>query len=393
MRVGWSGTARSRDARLTPRPPLRLRRYLLGAMLGVMGWVGYWLLSSNPAVAEFVAGSGPVPWLRRYLSRATGIAPFSLAEFVVIAVALRQGIGLARGTGTIRRREDGARRTIARGGLRFAHDVGILVFLFYVLWGFQYARPNLATRLGIEPGGEVSTDELRSLAARSVEITNELYREIHHRDDAGEPTAAPALRSLVPALEEGWSRVQAQYDLPASVSSSFGAPKGFLATPLVKRLGLAGVHFPYTGEALVLRDLPGVLLGKELGHEMAHQRGFASEADANVLGFLAAKESPDPILRYAAYSFLQRQLVLALQGVSTEGASVVTGARLPGVERDLQDLNLYWEPARTPVAAVATRVNDAMLRSHGIEEGVGSYAGSTWVFIALARERGADALF
>ncbi len=370
-----------------------VRRNLLGAALGLAGWITYLLLSSRPSLAEAIAGSGPIPWGRRQLSLATSLVPLSLAEVVVLGVIARQAIGSFRGVRAIRGGEAGVLAVLARGTLRLAGDLGILVFLFYLLWGFQYARPDLEARLGIEAGGEVSADELGRLTARSIEITNELYREIHGSDDAGEPTPTPAIGPSVSALEEGWAQVGALYDLPTAVNRSFGSPKTFVSSPLVKRLGLAGMHFPYTGEALVLSDLPGVLLGKDLGHEMAHQRGFASESDANVLGFLVAKESPDAILRYSAYSFLQRQLVSALQRVSSSGASDAVAARIPGVDRDLRALSRYWEPARTPVAAVASRVNDAMLRSHGIEEGVASYAGSTWVFIALARARGEDTLF
>jgi hypothetical protein len=153
------------------------------------------------------------------------------------------------------------------------------------------------------------------------------------------------------------------------------------------------MYFPFTGEALVLRDLPGIVQGKDMGHEMAHQRGFASESDANVLGTLVAARSPDLLTRYSAYSFIERQLVAALQRASPGDAREVARGRSPGVRRDLEDLSQYWESARSPVAAAATRVNDRMLRTHGVREGVGSYAGSTWVFVALARTLGPDALF
>ena len=74
---------------------------------------------------------------------------------------------------------------------------------------------------------------------------------------------------------------------------------------------------------------PGVLLGKDLGHEMAHQRGFSSESDANVLGTLVAARSSDPLARYSAYSFLQRQLVTALQRVSSSDAQEGRGGESP----------------------------------------------------------------
>lgn len=361
--------------------------------LGAGAWLVYLVLAALPEVADAVAGVGPIPWIRRGLSQLSGLAPFSLVEFVIAGVLLRQVLGVTGGVRAIRSGKAGLLPTLASGGLRFGADVGVLVFLFYLLWGFQYARPSFEDHLGIEPAGEAGVDELRRLATLAVRRTNEAYVDLHGLVDISAPTPTPDIPSLVPALEEGWASVVADYDLPDRVSGEYGGPKSFLSSGIVKRLGVAGMHFPYTGEALVLADLPGVDIGQSLAHEMAHQRGFASESDANALSFLVGRASPDPFVRYAAYSFLDRQLVAALQRVSRDAAREVTRGRLPGVVRDLSALSDYWRPAQNPVSRAASRVNDRMLRSHGIPEGVASYAGSTWVFIALARERGEDALF
>jgi hypothetical protein len=126
---------------------------------------------------------------------------------------------------------------------------------------------------------------------------------------------------------------------------------------------------------------------------MAHQRGFASESDANVLGFLASRGSSDPVTRYGAYFFLQRQLISALQRVSPAAAREVARMRDPGITRDLEHTREFWRPAQGIAGTIGSRVNDAMLRTHRIPEGVASYQGSVWVFIALAREGGDRALF
>ncbi len=371
----------------------QLSRRILGVALGVGGWWCFQFLSDRPELAAVVAGMGPIPALMRGLSNLTAAVPFPIAEAMILAFGLRHGLGAWTGAGRIRRGLATVPGGLTRGSLRFAQDVGILVFLFYLLWGVQYAKPGLEAHLGIESTGEVTAPELRELAQRAVELTNQVYEELHGSTDSGTPTPAPSMDELVSALEIGWNEIGRDLGLPDRVSAGHGAPKPIVATPIVKRLGISGIYFPYTGEALVLGDLPGVAVGRNLGHEMAHQRGFSSESDANVLGTLVAARSPDPATRYSAYSFLQGQLVTALQRVSSEDAEEVMQARAPGVRRDLADLAAYWQPARTPVAAAASRVNDAMLRTHGVSEGVASYAGSTWVFVALARERGRDVLF
>ncbi len=386
----------SRDALSTVpggagRPPIR-RRWI-GIGLGLAGWLAYLALSGSPALAEVVAGSGPIPAFRRWLSLGTGVVGISVAELVVVALVLRQVTGAAGGLASVRAGLVSFPRVLGYGALRLGQDLGVLLFLFHALWGFQYARPGLEERLGVAAGGEVSSAELHRLATASVEALNEAYLTLHGVPDAGRPTDAPPIAELVPALEWGWERVVPEFGLPARAAARHGAPKTFLATPVFRSFGVAGMHVPHTGEALVLRNLPGVLRGMDLGHEMAHQRGFAREADANVLGFLVARESEDPFVRYSAQHFLHRQLVGALQRVAAGRAREVTRMRLPGVERDFAAVREFWEPARGVVGQTATRVNDAMLRSHGIPEGVANYQGSVWILVALSREMGDGVLF
>jgi hypothetical protein len=361
--------------------------------LGFLGWAAYRTLAAAPEIAQRVAGAGPVPLVMRSLSLASGTVPIALAELVVIAFLLRQGIGAWRGLSELGEKKTSRTHLLARGALRFAQDAGIAVLLFYLLWGIQYARPGLEAQLGIAAAGEVDTPELRALAERAVAATNGAYLELHGTEDLGRPTPARALDDLSTGLEAGWERIREDLRLADRVTETRGDPKAFLSSPLIKRLGISGMYFPFTGEALVLGDLPGILQGKDMGHEMAHQRGFASESDANVLGALVAARSPDLLTRYSAYSFIERQLIAALQRASGRDAREVARGRSAGVRRDLEDLAEYWEPARTPVATAATRVNDRMLRTHGVRDGVGSYAGSTWVFVALARSMGPEALF
>jgi hypothetical protein len=374
------------------RPPLRLRRRLVGIGAGLAAFGLFRLLSSRPGLAEHLAGAGPLPALGRTLSLTTGVLPFSVAEAVVLVVIGRQIGGLLGGIGDLRGGHDRLGRTFLRGGLRLGQDAGVLVALFVALWGIQYARPGLEERLGIEVSGPVSAQELERLARAAVETSNRLYFTVHGSRDIGEPTPAPPRRELVPELERAWERVARHHGLPERAARSHGAPKAFLATPAVRRLGVAGMYFPFTGEALVLSDLPGVSLPRDMGHEMAHQRGFASESDANVLAFLVAREAMDPLINYSAYVFLQRQLISALAVRDPGAAMEVIQARYPGVQRDVESHTGYWRGARGWTRTMSLTLNHAMLRAHGVPGGIASYRGSTWVFTALAREGGVEAL-
>ena len=377
---------------LTP-PPLHLRRRLAWLGLGVVTWLAFRILLAFPQMAEVLVGSGPLPILAMGLSRASSPVPISLAELVVLAVVLRQITGAVGGIRQVRRGVDSWRRTLARGGLRLGQDLGVLVFLFYLLWGFQYARPGLDQQLGLESQGRLSVEELEPLARSAVQAANRAYLELHGVPDAGAPTPRVAIDSLLPALEEGWKTVQARFHLDPRLARPHGSPKAWTANSVAKRTATSGMYFPYTGEALVVADLPMVRLGMTLAHEMAHQRGVAVEGDANALGFLVARNAPDPRVRYSAYVFLQGQMISALASVCVPCALELLEERVPGIERDLADLGDFWAASRGAVSRAAGRMNHAMLRSHGITEGTASYGGSRWILAALALRDGPEILF
>ncbi|TVP57829.1 MAG: DUF3810 domain-containing protein [Gemmatimonadales bacterium] len=373
-------------------PPLRLGRRLLGIGAGVLAWMLYRGLSAHPDLAERMVGQGPLAELPRLLSLVTGWIPFALAELVIGAVLLRQLVGLVRGLADVRARRDPPGRAALRGGLRLAQDAGILIALFYLLWGFQYARPGVEAALGLPERGPIPRAELAQVAEALVERTNALYLALNGEADLGVPTPAPPIRPQVPALEAGWDRSVERWNLPDRFGQRHGAPKAFLLTPIVRWVQIAGMYFPYTGEALVMGDLPGPARGKDLAHEMAHQRGIARESDANTLAYLVTALSPDLHQRYSGALFLQRQLLSELAAVDPETTVALLESRLPGVQRDVDAIRDYWLRGRGPVGEIARRANDAMLRSHGIPEGVANYRGSVWVVVALAREFGLEAV-
>jgi hypothetical protein len=120
-----------------------------------------------------------------------------------------------------------------------------------------------------------------------------------------------------------------------------------------------------------------------MAHEQAHQRGIAIEAEASFLGMLVGARSADPLARYSAVSFAQAQLVGALP--NRERRRVVA-ARLPGVVRDLRDLEEYRRRNETVAGNVQSAVNDRYLRANRVPGGIQSYGRSAFLLILYLRE-------
>lgn len=351
------------------------------------------LLRRRPSLAEAVVGEGPLGELPRVLSRMTGTIPLPVAEVVVAGFLIRQGIGVWKdlqefGPGPAR-----SRWVLVSVGTRLGQDLGILTALFVLLWGAHYARPDLPARMGLVEAGAVDVMELERLSALAVAEANRWYLELHGTPDAGVPTPPPSAAQLRTELERGWEVVTHRWALPQRSALDHGPSKSFVVGSVLRRFGVAGMYFPFTGESLVLPGLPGSDLARTKAHEMAHQRGWARESDANALAFLVARESTHPGVRYSAALFLQGQLLTALAGSDLDLARTVASRRLPGVRRDLAARALFWEVAQGWTVRVGRTLNNTMLRAHGIPEGVASYQGSVGILVALARAEGTGVLF
>lgn len=369
----------------------RWRWPLIWAAVGIATFVASRLLMREPGAAEawYAQGLGPV--IARPLSRLTGLIPFSLGEVLLLAYALWLAILAGRGVSAATRRGTRWRDVTAAGVRRTVRDAGIVIFLFYVLWGFNYARPTLETRLGWPAWDDVGAAELSMLARASVEAANAAYLELHGTEDAGAPTRIEDPAALEAAVDGGWRIAAERLDLPARIGARYGRVKRPLLSEGLARLGITGIYFPFTAEAHVVRALPGIGVPVTMGHEKAHQRGVSSEAEASFLGWLAAGNAADPVARYSAAVLAHRQLVAALAPVATAEARHIAGQRLPGVRRDLLDLAEYVNRYRGVARAVGTAVNDRYLRANRVPGGVRNYSHATRLLITWSRRTGSVA--
>ena len=374
----------------TDDQPLRLRLRLLCLAAGVACYGMLLVLQEFPWAAERLYASTVSPLLTRALSRIFGVIPFPLFELVIITVLGSLLVSAVIAARQVARRTRRITNAVACGLLRLGRDAGVLVALFYIIWGFNYVRPRLDARLGYPAATAASAEELAGLVRQLVDAGEVAYVALHGSTDAGVPTTLPADRqSLVAALDSGWRRTTTRLGLPASSARRYGPPKFPFSSTLARHIGIsAGMFFPYTGEALVVGDLPAPQLVKTMAHEQAHQRGTAVEGDANALAFFVCAWAPDPLARYAGISFARDQMLTELARADQASFRAEWVRMGPGVQRDRQALRDYWRRTRVPSSELATRVNDASLRLNRVGEGVRSYSRSTLIFIEFARRNG-----
>lgn len=363
-------------------------RLLLGALLllTLLRGLAHW-----PAIVESVYANGIAPRVGRGLAALSGLVSISLAEPVLLALALWVVIAMGASLARVLRGRERPLETLGRGALSLAVATAVVAVLFYLLWGLHYARPELAKRLGwsgASPPGAAAPELIR-LCEELVHATNGAYEEAVGGRDLGRPTTLPVPVEVVDAdLDAGYDRIARRLGFGSGFGRSRGRAKPVALSLLLNHLNLGGFYFPWTGEANYNRLVPACSLPHTIAHEKAHQRGIAAEDEAHFLGFLAAASSDAAYVRYSAYLFAQSELLAQLYTADRRAYGSVVARRDPGVARDVAAEAAFWSRYRGAAAAASRAVNDGYLKAQGIRDGVDSYGRSARLLVLFARANG-----
>jgi uncharacterized protein DUF3810 len=383
-----------------PDRPLRLfrRAFLIVSSAAFLG--ALWVLARFPIFVEDVYARRVSFHLGRALSLLSGYVPISLAEIALAGVLAYFLIPFITTTMRVLRRQRSVVNAMAGGVLRVATAAAVILCVFYLTWGLNYARAPLQSRLGwpaVERAADPAArqrqvDELAAFAAQLVEATNAAYREVTGTTDLGRPSERPPRApSYDEVLEPAYARVQERLGLEPAVAAARGRAKTLIASEIMNYLGLAGFYFPWTGEANYNRRQPGPTLPHSVAHEKAHQRGIAPEDEAGFVGYLACALSDDAYTRYSGALFAQRQLLGELGGHDPARARELLTRRLPGVQRDVDYLRAFWERYEGTASRVSFTINDRYLKSQGMKGGMTTYAASRNLIVLFARQNGGRA--
>jgi len=359
----------------------RLRAPLLGLLLLAAGLALQWASARSPEIVERRFARGVYPVVAGGLGRVAALVPISIAECALVAL----GVWLAAGLGRLAFARD-RRRRIGRAGARALLGAGALYAAFLLLWGLNYQRQPFATIAGlpVRPSG---VDELATLCGALVQEAN-AAREGLPEDEAGAMRLAGGPREALARTEAGFRAAAARHPVLAGPAAR---PKPLLASAALSWLGITGIYSPFTAEPNVNLTLPDPALPFSAAHEVAHQRGFAREDEANYLGYLACRLHPDPDFRYSGRLAASVYALNALASRDRAAWERIEAARSPGVRRDLAALLAWAERYRGPAERVSRRVNDAYLRSQGQDQGVTSYGRVVDLLLAERRAAGEPA--
>lgn len=267
--------------------------------------------------------------------------------------------------------------------VKMVSGLGTLYLFFLLSWGLNYSRLPFADLAGLKVNG-ANPGELEQLCQDLIMRANALRTSLPE-DNQGVMTVHNHRCELLEHVPEAY--VHAGQIYPFLSAGTTGRVKILISSPLISYIGISGFYFPFSGEGNINSTLPDAFIPSTACHEIAHQKGFAREDEANYIAYLACVYHSDP---YYQYSGTLLALSYSMNALNREDQPAAQRLQLyygPGVNRDLLAWKSFWDKHRNPLVNWFSSLNHLYLKSNQQQEGIYSYGRMIDLLLADFRSR------
>lgn len=315
------------------------------------------------------------------ISSMTSFIPFSMYEITIITAVIGFITYFIYTVFNICRHRRNFKNTAISFLLNCAVVLSIAYFLFIVLWGLNYNRAPLYESMNMN-NNKYTVKELGELYKYLIDETNALREEVTV-DSNNIATVQVGYKSALDRAPLGYDIASKEFEV---LDGSFGTPKKLLFSEFFNYTGITGIYFPYTCQAGVNVNAPLMTIPATTLHEMAHQRGFAREDEANFIAFLVSTMHPDKDFQYSGYILALNHAGSALYKEDPELYKSLSSKESEDVERDRKYRIEFWDKYSGKIEKISSKVNDTYLKSNGISDGEKSYGRMVDLLLAYYME-------
>lgn len=252
--------------------------------------------------------------------------------------------------------------------LRILSFLSVFYFLFHLLWAMNYHRVPLFEKMNIER--DYSDADLLLFTQKLIAKTNAIHQQIEKND---------SLKIIFPYTQEqvfkmnltGYQSLSKQY--PFFKYENPSVKKSLISLPLTY-MGFGGYLNPFTNEAQVNYMGPMYSFPMTTAHEMAHQLGFASESEANFIGFLASIKNEDLYFQYSGYSQALRYCLRNWQFRDKKVLEQLLKKIRPGILANYKESKDFWKQYETFIETGFKVFYDNFLKFNQQKDGLESYS-------------------
>lgn len=336
------------------------------------------IIRNNTYIAEYVFARGIYRIKSQLVSLLTGIVPFSIMELMILLIPVLGVIFIIRmidGLYKSGKKKDGKiKYLLTLYGVNIGCVISIVFFMFMMLGGVNYYRYPFSYSSGLEVR-ESSVDELYEvtnyLAMEASSVRTRLHNSGFENDNGVIRYTRSELKELGGELRKEYLEASTEYPV---FSGHYGKYKPVFFSKFMSRMEITGIFWPFTGEANVNVHASDFSIPATIAHEMAHQRGFMREDEANFIAYMICKRSDNLQLQYSgimlALSYASNQLYKYDSDLYYEVAENYD----EGMLADLRDEYYYWKQFEdTVISTISTNMNDTYLKANNQSDGVKSY--------------------
>lgn len=347
-----------------------------------VGLLLFFLSSSAPALTEKVYSNGIFKIIGQVLSLITALLPFSLAEFTIIFLVLFILWNLIRIIIRMLKEKSRKWHIVLNFFINILAFASIIYFGFVILWGLNYNRLPFSSiaNLDVRP---TSVKELAEVCENIIGRANELRSKVSENKEG----VMYLPNGVGDALKRAYKGYENAAKLYPELGGRYGRPKGVIFSKAMCYTGIEGVYFPFTAEANVNIAIPDSSIPSTTTHEMAHQRGFAREDEANYIAYLTCSMHPDVDFQYSGTLLALIHTMNTLYDYDREQYNRLRTKYSKGVIRDLSAIREFWKQYEGPVENVSSSINDAYLKANLQRDGIYSYGRMVDLLIAEYRTK------
>lgn len=241
-----------------------------------------------------------------------------------------------------------------------------LIF-FQIFWGINNLRLPLHTKLNMSKDYELA--DLYKITEQLIIKANDLQYQITENDSI-KVVFEKDLNAFNFASRNGYRNLQEEFDIAIVMHSDV---KKSIFSHFLSGASFSGYFNPFTHEANINYDIPVIGMPITVAHEIAHQKGIASESEANFFGYLAMASQDEINYKYAANLYALKYCLKEVS-INNEEKFLQFFSQLNfGIKENILDSEKFWIESKNFSSNILKNVYGNFLKMNNQKEGIRSY--------------------
>ncbi|MCK5782325.1 MAG: DUF3810 domain-containing protein [Flavobacteriales bacterium] len=244
--------------------------------------------------------------------------------------------------------------------------LAILALVWLLLgtqWNWNYMQPTIAEKLHLN----TEKYDIEELAAFTKDL---IIKTSITQENSNFSVFYNNSSSILDISPLGYKEMAKKDDF---FVYNYPSIKYSIFSDLLKYVGVSGYYNPFTAEAQITLGIPIKQMPFVINHEIAHQLGIASEAEANFIGYIASINNPLSTIQYSGHLNLLMYCLSDLRKNKYENYKEITSTIPKAVKNDINEIVNFWESYRNDYRRYSDKGYDMFLKSNQQKDGLNSY--------------------